>query len=83
MDYEIVIGLEVHVQLQTKSKLFCSCKNEFTLDPNRNICPVCLGQPGVLPVLNRHAFELALKAALALTPGPLSASARVLAAASS
>ncbi len=66
MDDEIVIGLEVHVQLATASKLFCSCPNAFSLDPNTQICPVCLGQPGVLPVLNEEAFHLALRAALAL-----------------
>ncbi len=66
IDFEPVIGLEIHVQLKTKTKIFCSCLNEFTLEPNKNICPVCLGLPGVLPVLNKKAFRLALKAALAL-----------------
>lgn len=64
--WELVVGLEVHVQLLTESKLFCSCKNKFTHEPNTHVCPVCLGQPGVLPVLNRKAFEMSLKAALAL-----------------
>jgi aspartyl-tRNA(Asn)/glutamyl-tRNA(Gln) amidotransferase subunit B len=64
--YTIVIGLEVHVQLLTKTKLFCGCKNQFGLPPNTATCPVCLGLPGSLPVMNRTAFELALRAALAL-----------------
>src|SRR5438477_9433044 len=64
--YKIVIGLEVHVQLLTKTKLFCGCKNQFGLPPNTATCPVCLGLPGSLPVMNRKAFELALRAALAL-----------------
>jgi aspartyl-tRNA(Asn)/glutamyl-tRNA(Gln) amidotransferase subunit B len=64
--YTIVVGLEVHVQLLTKTKLFCGCPNQFGLPPNSATCPVCLGLPGSLPVMNRRAFELALKAALAL-----------------
>jgi aspartyl-tRNA(Asn)/glutamyl-tRNA(Gln) amidotransferase subunit B len=64
--YRIVIGLEVHVQLLTRTKLFCGCSTRFGLPPNSATCPVCIGMPGVLPVMNRHAFELALKAALAL-----------------
>src|SRR5262245_31845208 len=64
--YTIVIGLEVHVQLLTRTKLFCGCSTEFGLPPNSATCPVCLGLPGALPVMNRRAFELALKAALAL-----------------
>jgi aspartyl-tRNA(Asn)/glutamyl-tRNA(Gln) amidotransferase subunit B len=66
LPYRIVIGLEVHVQLLTKTKLFCGCSTEFGLPPNSATCPICIGLPGVLPVVNRHAFELALKAALAL-----------------
>jgi aspartyl-tRNA(Asn)/glutamyl-tRNA(Gln) amidotransferase subunit B len=66
MDYRIVIGLEVHVQLLTRTKLFCGCSTLFGLPPNSATCPVCLGLPGALPVMNRRAFELALKAALAL-----------------
>jgi aspartyl-tRNA(Asn)/glutamyl-tRNA(Gln) amidotransferase subunit B len=64
--YEPVIGLEVHVQLGTKTKIFCSCPVEFGASPNTNICPVCLGLPGALPVLSRQAVELAISASLAL-----------------
>jgi aspartyl-tRNA(Asn)/glutamyl-tRNA(Gln) amidotransferase subunit B len=64
--YEAVIGLEVHVQLGTKTKIFCSCPVEFGAPPNTNVCPVCLGLPGALPVLSRHAVEFAIGAALAL-----------------
>ena len=66
LPYQIVVGLEVHVQLLTKSKLFCGCSTKFGAPPNSQVCPVCLGMPGVLPVMNRTAFELALRAALAL-----------------
>ena len=66
MDYRIVIGLEVHVQLLTKTKLFCGCSTQFGLPPNSATCPICIGMPGVLPVMNRLAFDLALKAAMAL-----------------
>src|SRR5579863_5009904 len=64
--YEAVIGLEVHVQLATKTKIFCSCPVEFAAAPNTNVCPVCLGLPGALPVLSRQAVELAIGAAIAL-----------------
>jgi aspartyl-tRNA(Asn)/glutamyl-tRNA(Gln) amidotransferase subunit B len=64
--YEPVIGLEVHVQLLTKSKIFCGCANRFGDPPNSNVCPVCLGLPGTLPVLNRRAVEMAMRASLAL-----------------
>jgi aspartyl-tRNA(Asn)/glutamyl-tRNA(Gln) amidotransferase subunit B len=64
--YEPVIGLEVHVQLGTKTKIFCSCPVEFGAPPNTNVCPVCLGLPGALPVLSRQAVELAIGAAIAL-----------------
>ena len=64
--YEAVIGLEVHVQLKTASKIFCACSTRFGDPPNQNVCPVCLGLPGTLPVLNRQAVELAVRAALAL-----------------
>jgi len=63
--YEPVIGLEVHVQLLTATKIFCSCRNRFGDEPNTNVCPVCLGLPGALPVLSRRAVTLALRAALA------------------
>jgi aspartyl-tRNA(Asn)/glutamyl-tRNA(Gln) amidotransferase subunit B len=66
LDYRIVIGLEVHVQLLTQTKLFCGCSTQFGLPPNSATCPVCCGMPGALPVMNRKAFDLALKAALAL-----------------
>lgn len=64
--YEIIIGLEVHVQLATKTKLFCRCSTKFGASPNTQTCPVCLGMPGSLPVMNREAFQLGLKTACAL-----------------
>ena len=64
--YEAVIGLEVHLQLRTKTKIFCSCSTRFGDPPNSNVCPVCLGLPGALPVLNQEAVTMAMKAALAL-----------------
>jgi aspartyl-tRNA(Asn)/glutamyl-tRNA(Gln) amidotransferase subunit B len=64
--YEPVIGLEVHVQLGTRTKIFCSCPTSFGAPPNTNVCPVCLGLPGALPVLSKEAVESAIKAALAL-----------------
>jgi aspartyl-tRNA(Asn)/glutamyl-tRNA(Gln) amidotransferase subunit B len=66
MEYEPVIGLEVHVQLKTKTKAFCGCPIEFGKEPNSQVCPVCLGLPGSLPVLNQTALEYAIKVALAL-----------------
>jgi aspartyl-tRNA(Asn)/glutamyl-tRNA(Gln) amidotransferase subunit B len=65
-DYEMVVGLEVHVQLKTQTKAFCRCSTSFGDPPNTNICPICLGLPGALPVLNERAVELAVRAALAL-----------------
>ena len=66
MPYEAVIGLEVHAELLTESKVFCGCSAKFGAPPNQNTCPVCLGMPGALPVLNRRAVEYAIRAGLAL-----------------
>ncbi|MBC7334987.1 MAG: Asp-tRNA(Asn)/Glu-tRNA(Gln) amidotransferase GatCAB subunit B, partial [Clostridia bacterium] len=65
-EYEAVIGLEVHVELKTASKAFCGCSTAFGAAPNTHVCPVCLGLPGVLPVINRKMVDYALKVALAL-----------------
>ncbi|HXT47997.1 MAG TPA: Asp-tRNA(Asn)/Glu-tRNA(Gln) amidotransferase GatCAB subunit B, partial [Gemmatimonadaceae bacterium] len=64
--YEMVVGLEVHVQLLTRTKAFCSCDASYGAPPNANTCPVCLALPGALPVLNEEAVRLAVRAALAL-----------------
>ncbi len=64
-DYEVVIGLEVHAELSTKTKIFCSCSTEFGGEPNTHCCPVCMGMPGALPVLNEKVVEYAVKAGLA------------------
>jgi len=66
MDYDIVIGMEIHAELATKTKIFCSCSTAFGADENTHTCPVCLGMPGVLPVLNKKVVEYATKAGLAL-----------------
>src|SRR3954452_24373802 len=63
--YEAVIGLEVHAEMLTASKIFCGCSAEFGAEPNHHTCPVCLGMPGVLPVLNRRVVEFAVRAGLA------------------
>ena len=64
-DYELIVGLEVHAELSTKTKIFCSCPNEFGAEPNTHICPVCMALPGALPVLNEKVVEYAVKAGLA------------------
>ncbi len=66
MSYEVVIGLEVHAQLRTRSKMFCGCGTDFGLPPNTQTCPVCLGMPGMLPVINHKAVEMAVRTGLAL-----------------
>jgi aspartyl-tRNA(Asn)/glutamyl-tRNA(Gln) amidotransferase subunit B len=78
MDYEAVIGLEVHAEMLTQSKIFCGCSAAFGAPPNENTCPLCLGLPGVLPVLNRRVVEFAIKAGLAThcTIAPVSRWAR-------
>jgi len=65
MNYEIVIGLEVHAELSTKTKVFCSCTNEFGGLPNTHCCPGCIGMPGTLPILNKSVVEYAIRAGLA------------------
>ena len=66
MKYETVVGLEVHTELKTKSKIFCGCTTEFGGDQNTHVCPVCLGLPGVMPVLNQKVVEYAIRVGLAL-----------------
>ncbi len=66
LEYRVIVGLEIHVQLCTKSKMFCGCAVQFGQAPNSRVCPVCLGMPGVLPVMNKQAFEYAVLTALAL-----------------
>ncbi|GGE35524.1 aspartyl/glutamyl-tRNA(Asn/Gln) amidotransferase subunit B [Pullulanibacillus camelliae] len=66
MNFETIIGLEVHVELKTNSKIFCGCSTEFGAPPNTHTCPICLGHPGVLPVLNEQAVDFAMRAAMAL-----------------
>ena len=66
-DYEVVIGLEVHAQLLTRSKMFCPCGSDYaSASPNNHVCPICLGMPGVLPSINRQAVEATIMTALAL-----------------
>ena len=64
--YEMVIGLETHVELRTKSKVFCACKNAFGAEPNTHVCPVCMGLPGALPVFNAQVLRYAAMAGMAL-----------------
>ena len=67
MTYETVIGLEVHAQLLTRSKMFCGCPSDYQdAAPNATVCPVCMGMPGVLPVINQRAIELVVRTGLAL-----------------
>ncbi len=66
MEYEAVIGLEVHIQLLTETKIFCNCSTDFGAPPNTHVCPVCMGMPGVLPVLNKRVVEYAIKLGIAL-----------------
>ena len=66
MNYEIVCGIETHIELATKTKIFCGCTTEFGGEPNTHCCPVCTGQPGTLPILNQKVVEYAIKAGLAL-----------------
>ena len=64
MKYEVVMGLEVHVELSTNSKLFCACSSKFGAEPNENVCPACLGMPGMPAVTNKRAIELGIAAGL-------------------
>ena len=66
MEVKTIVGLEIHVQLATRTKMFCGCKLGFNDPPNSNVCPVCIGMPGVLPVMNKRAYEYAVRTALAL-----------------
>jgi aspartyl-tRNA(Asn)/glutamyl-tRNA(Gln) amidotransferase subunit B len=66
LDYKVVVGLEIHVHLSTLTKMFCGCALEYGAEPNSRVCPVCLGMPGVLPVMNRQAYEYAVMAGLSL-----------------
>ena len=63
--YELVVGLEIHAELSTNSKIYCSCRNKFGLEANSNCCPICTGMPGTLPTLNQKVVEYAVKMGLA------------------
>ena len=64
LKYDVVIGLEVHIQIRTESKMFCSCKNSYGNEPNTSVCPVCMGYPGAMPVPNKKAIERTVVAGL-------------------
>ena len=66
MNYDVIIGLEIHTALKTKSKMFCSCDNSLSIKPNTNVCPICLGHPGGLPVANKQAVDWTILLGLAL-----------------
>jgi len=66
MSWEVVIGVEIHIQMKTNSKLMCNCDSSFSSEPNTHICPVCTGQPGMLPVINKQAVENAIMLGLAI-----------------
>ena len=66
MSYQLVCGIETHIELATKTKIFCGCTTQFGGEPNTHCCPVCTGQPGALPVLNRSVIEYAVRAGLAV-----------------
>ena len=66
VDYKVLVGLEIHVQLYTRTKMFCGCELAFGAEPNSRVCPVCLGMPGSLPVMNKQAVEFSMLAGLAL-----------------
>ena len=67
LQYKVLVGLEIHVQLCTETKMFCGCAISFGEEANSRVCPVCLGMPGVLPVMNKQAFEYAVLVGLALS----------------
>jgi aspartyl-tRNA(Asn)/glutamyl-tRNA(Gln) amidotransferase subunit B len=66
-DFQLVVGIEVHAQLLTRSKIFCGCSTAFGGEPNSHVCPICLGMPGVLPALNRQVVDFAIRTGLALS----------------